>query len=112
MPDAGRVAFRRRQPGDPVFTRTPKDDADGGATAGRRIRCPQCGWQPSRSSRWSCAPVGPPENYPAGCGTIWNTFDTGGRCPGCDHTWEWTSCLSCLGWSRHLEWYEDEDDGD
>jgi hypothetical protein len=41
-----------------------------------------------------------------GCGARWNTFTTRGKCPGCRHQWQWTSCLRCLGWSLHEDWYE------
>lgn len=108
----GGLDLRRRQPGDPVYVRRPDTTPGGDATGTRRIRCPQCDWQPSESSRWSCVRVGPPENYSEGCGTVWNTFETGGQCPGCQHVWEWTSCLACFTWSRHVEWYEtDAGDG-
>jgi hypothetical protein len=73
-----------------------------------RVRCPLCGWRPSSSSRWCCRPFETPEPFFAGCGTIWNTFSTRGQCPGCNHQWRWTSCLSCHGWSRHEDWYEEE----
>lgn len=66
----------------------------------RRIRCPKCGWVPARSDRWSCGP--------GGCGHVWNTFETGAQCPGCERTWEETACLRCSQWSRHQDWYEDE----
>jgi hypothetical protein len=79
-------------------------------TPGLRIRCPHCGWVPGSSDRWFCGSEGPPERY-AGCGTSWNTFRTRGRCPGCDHQWQWTACLACGGWARHEEWYE-SDEGD
>ena len=59
------------------------------------IRCPRCGWQPGPSDRWRCS-----------CETVWNTFDTGGRCPGCSHQWTMTACLACHEWSPHLAWYE------
>src|SRR5438132_1271570 len=70
------------------------------------IRCPRCGWRPSASSRWSCDPVEGPEPPFQGCGTVWNTFSTRGRCPGCSHWWRWTSCLRCSEWSPHEDWYE------
>jgi hypothetical protein len=70
------------------------------------IRCPLCGWRPSASSRWCCLCAGTPEPPFDSCGTVWNTFSTGGRCPGCDHQWQWTSCLRCAGWSPHVDWYE------
>jgi hypothetical protein len=73
----------------------------------RRIRCPLCDWQPTRDSRWCCAGALTPEAPFGGCGTVWNTFDTAGRCPGCDHQWVWTSCLRCGGWSLHEDWYGD-----
>jgi hypothetical protein len=77
-----------------------------------RVRCPHCAWQPTAGDRWTCAKQGPPENY-LGCGTIWNTFSTRGRCPGCDHQWQWTCCPKCDAWARHDEWYttDDEDGG-
>jgi|SRR5919108_5149151 hypothetical protein len=71
-----------------------------------RIRCPLCKWRPSPSSRWSCYVLGTPEPLFDWCGTVWNTFSTGGRCPGCRHQWRWTSCLRCQGWSLHIDWYD------
>jgi hypothetical protein len=62
-----------------------------------RIRCPACGWQPDKSSTWSCSP---------GCGQVWNTFETCGVCPGCEKQWEKTACLRCGVWSPHDDWYE------
>ncbi len=73
-----------------------------------RIRCPKCNWQPRASSRWYCADCLEPEFYLEGCGTAWNTFDTRGKCPKCDHIWRWTSCLSCAQWSLHEDWYTSE----
>jgi hypothetical protein len=60
-----------------------------------RIRCPRCCWRPDQSSRWLCS-----------CGTVWNTFLTGGLCPGCAHQWSRTMCLACQRWSLHDDWYE------
>jgi hypothetical protein len=71
-----------------------------------RIRCPNCNWQPERSSLWTCMPAGAPEFFRGGCGHSWNTFDTGGRCPGCRHQWRFTMCLKCQTWSPHDDWYE------
>jgi hypothetical protein len=65
----------------------------------RRIRCPQCHWEPSRHDAWRCSP---------GCGHVWNTFDTAGRCPGCSTQWTSTACLRCHVWSAHDDWYVDE----
>lgn len=78
-----------------------KDDTDF-----QRIRCPHCKWQPTAASRWFCADADAPEFFYGGCGTMWNTFKTRGKCPGCNHQWKWTSCLRCAGWSRHEDWYE------
>jgi len=64
--------------------------------------------RPDASSRWCCHPHETPEPFFPGCGTVWNTFSTRGRCPGCDHQWLWTSCLSCGEWSLHQDWYEYE----
>jgi hypothetical protein len=58
------------------------------------IRCPQCKWRPRTESRWRCK-----------CGHIWNTFDTGGICPGCLHEWKATQCLECGVMSPHSDWY-------
>jgi len=70
------------------------------------IRCPLCAWRPTRHSEWSCIGAHSPEGGFAGCGTVWNTFLTRGRCPGCSHQWRWTSCLRCAAWSLHDDWYE------
>jgi len=40
-----------------------------------------------------------------GCGTRWNTFWTGGVCPGCGYCWEITACLACKRFSLHKDWY-------
>jgi hypothetical protein len=70
------------------------------------IRCPQCDWRPVASSRWQCTGAGTPEAPFTGCGATWNTFVTGGVCPGCSHQWRWTSCHRCREWSPHDEWYD------
>ncbi|MEZ5426537.1 MAG: hypothetical protein R2747_09750 [Pyrinomonadaceae bacterium] len=77
----------------------------------KRIRCPLCKWQPVASSRWYCVSVGFPEHFPDGCGTVWNTFDTRGKCPGCNHQWRWTTCLYCHRESLHEDWYEKDEGG-
>ena len=77
--------FRKKQ--------TDQDSGDGG----RRIRCPQCKWEPSRGDRWHCDAV---------CGHIWNTFETRGLCPACNKQWRETACLRCHNWSPHDDWYE------
>jgi hypothetical protein len=71
-----------------------------------RIRCPHCKWQPEKTSRWFCAPMGAPEFFKGGCGTRWNTFDTSGKCPGCNYVWKHTSCLACEKTALHEDWYE------
>jgi hypothetical protein len=70
-----------------------------------RIRCPHCGWQPAASSVWSCEGSDGGQPGFGGCGTVWNTFTTRGRCPGCSHRWRWTVCLRCGGWALHEDWY-------
>jgi hypothetical protein len=80
------------------------EDSDGR----RGIRCPLCRWQPDRSCKWQCGDAGPPENFQGGCGTVWNTFETSGKCPGCGHQWRFTSCFACLQWSPHEAWYFEE----
>jgi hypothetical protein len=67
-----------------------------------RIRCPRCAWQPRRHDLWICRPE---------CGFVWNTFETGGVCPGCGHQWRETKCLACKRWSPHLAWYAPAEDG-
>jgi DNA-directed RNA polymerase subunit RPC12/RpoP len=73
----------------------------------RGIRCPRCQWRPDSSSRWCCQAADAPEPFFQGCWTEWNTFTTGGRCPGCGHQWRWTLCLACVEWSLHEDWYEE-----
>jgi hypothetical protein len=96
----------KRDPGrNPVIVPTVAPDED---DAFGRIRCPLCAWRPGRSARWCCSRVDEPERFTEGCGTVWDTFSTGGRCPGCQHQWRWTMCLRCGGWSLHGEWYEED----
>jgi hypothetical protein len=71
------------------------------------VRCPLCAWRPTTASRWCCWWDEGPEPYFAACGAQWNTFTTRGRCPGCQHQWQWTSCLRCGEWSPHDDWYEE-----
>ena len=71
-----------------------------------RIRCPLCHWRPDSSSSWCCVVENTPEPPFNWCGTSFHTFRTRGRCPGCQHQWQWTSCLSCHEWSLHEDWYE------
>ncbi len=67
------------------------------------IYCPQCKWRPQPESRWICRPV---------CGTVWNTFWTGGLCPGCGFAWQWTVCLACDKLSPHKDWYHFPEHGE
>ena len=100
--------FKRPEPGKGlrIFT-LPKDEDEGNAS--ERIRCPLCEWHPTPASTWCCLGEGTPEPPFSWCGTVWNTFSTHGRCPGCAHQWTWTSCLRCGGFSLHEDWYECED---
>ena len=103
-------ALHHARPGGNVSTRPRFDvDVEIDENAGR-IRCPVCAWTPGRGSRWYCGTCPEPEGYLDGCGTMWNTFDTRGLCPGCQHQWRWTSCLACHQWSLHEDWYEQDDD--
>jgi hypothetical protein len=74
------------------------------------IRCPLCRWRPTAESRWRCVAFGTPEPPFDACGTVWNTFSTRGRCPGCDHQWRWTTCPRCEEYSLHEDWYEERTD--
>jgi hypothetical protein len=73
------------------------------------IRCPLCKWRPKKSDEWMCWDCDHPEYFYEGCGTEWNTFETQGVCPTCLHQWEWTSCFNCFLWSKHVDWYENDD---
>ena len=79
------------------FKETDRKTGSSTTTRGRKIRCPRCAWQPRKTDRWMCA-----------CGHTWNTFDTGGVCPGCDAAWKETQCLKCHQWSLHKDWYDDD----
>ena len=76
-----------------------------------RIRCPACKWRPEAASRWTCYDLFGTEHPRGGCLTEWNTFDTRGRCPGCNHKWIRTTCLRCHVHSLHEDWYENEQSG-
>lgn len=67
------------------------------AADGSTIRCPKCGWVPVQEARWGCK-----------CGHVWNTFETRGLCPACQHQWEVTLCYGCHETSRHADWYHQE----
>ena len=67
---------------------------DTSSTGGSGIRCPRCRWEPQKSDAWACT-----------CGHLWNTFDTGGVCPGCLKQWLVTCCPNCGEWSPHSDWY-------
>ena len=69
---------------------------------GGKIRCPKCGWEPSKDSRWYCGTADT-------CGHCWNTFETRGVCPACNKQWRETACLSCDKWSPHDDWYVRDD---
>ncbi len=68
-----------------------------------RIACPKCDWAPDGGAYWSCT-----------CGYVWNTFDTGGRCPRCEKQWKKTQCIphrgGCYSWSFHEDWYRGLDE--
>jgi hypothetical protein len=97
------LLLREHTGADLVTWGTTDREKDEGFT---NIRCPLCGWQPSASSRWCCDPTDAPEPVFEGCHTVWNTFLTQGRCPGCSHQWQWTICFRCEQWSLHEDWYE------
>jgi hypothetical protein len=69
----------------------------------RAIHCPKCRWIPGEADRWQCTIDD--------CGTVWNTFWTGGVCPGCGHAWRNTECLACCKFSPHAQWYHDPSPG-
>lgn len=102
MIEIGYAALKRDPAWRPVVIDEIRDDARPGEP---RIRCPLCKWEPRRSSVWTCWECPVPEGLARGCGTSWHTFDTGGRCPGCQHQWRWTICLACGCWSPHADWY-------
>lgn len=107
-----RLDLRRGSKDAPLVHDRPDERAGGDEEAiFGRIRCPQCSWQPVPSSMWSCVSVGAPEHFSEGCGEVWNTFLTRGRCPGCAHQWRFTSCLRCSQWSLHEDWYEEPGQG-
>jgi hypothetical protein len=82
------------EPGIDIGNKT--SDRGGGPT-GPRIRCPKCKWEPREGDKWGCT-----------CGHTWNTFDTGGVCPGCMRQWKITQCLQCHEYSAHSDWYGED----
>jgi len=93
----GPMQFLQRQRAPSITSPASEDERDQPTSRGRRIRCPQCQWEPRRDDRWRCD-----------CGNDWNTFDTYGECPHCGKRWHMTQCLSCGEWSPHEKWYESE----
>lgn len=88
----------------PITVNVVERDGEGAFSG---IRCPLCHWRPLASSLWCCDCRGTPEPAFDACHTTWNTFASRGRCPGCGHQWQWTSCLSCDEFSLHEAWYEE-----
>ncbi len=93
------------QPMEALRRHEPDEGQDGGVSAdpsavhthdGPRIRCPKCTWEPRATDMWSCE---------SRCRMLWNTFDTGGRCPRCQKQWLVTECLRCHQFSFHVDWY-------
>lgn len=86
-----------------LFTRKPKlfELLDDLRNRRERVRCPACGWQPSKADAWCCTPDG--------CGHVWNTFETRALCPGCSKQWTYTECLRCHVSSAHEDWYEPDE---
>jgi hypothetical protein len=67
-------------------------------TTGRPdVACPGCRYVPSPYDRWVCAPDG--------CGNVWDTFETGAKCPVCDAQFPWTTCPACGQTFPHRAWY-------
>jgi len=97
------MAYRKTPETDEILKNLEKVED---TTDFNRIRCPLCKWSPDKSSQWFCADCDAPEFFYGGCGNIWNTFETRGKCSACAYQWRWTSCLRCAGWSRHEDWYE------
>jgi hypothetical protein len=64
-----------------------------------KIYCPKCEWRPEPHHKWVCD---------VNCRTMWNTFETHGRCPGCGKQWRVTQCLACCAFSPHDDWYHEE----
>jgi hypothetical protein len=90
---AAGTVFRPVREVEPA-TPTRTGDSSGDDSGPPRIRCPKCNWSPRAEDRWQC-----------NCRHIWNTFDTGGVCPGCMHQWKVTQCLRCGQMSPHSDWY-------
>lgn len=97
------MAYRKTPETDEILKKLEKVED---ATDFNRIKCPLCKWSPDKSSQWFCADCDAPEFFYNGCGNIWNTFETRGKCSMCAYHWTWTSCLRCAGWSKHEDWYE------
>jgi hypothetical protein len=66
---------------------------------GANVSCPFCGWKPQEGDLWVCDE----------CKTKWNTFQTHGKCPGCDKQFIDTQCKKSSGGcgqvSLNVEWY-------
>jgi hypothetical protein len=60
------------------------------------IRCPKCEWEPDGHPHWYCDK----------CRHVWNTFETGGKCPVCSYVHKETICIACHVISPHADWYE------
>ena len=110
MTDVAPWSLKRGSLPRDLIDKLTKDLEDQHKSGAPRVRCPLCYWEPGPFSRWTCVPFDHPEYFKDGCGTNWHTFETGGVCPGCQHKWQYTACLQCVGWSPHEDWYVTDDE--
>lgn len=64
-----------------------------------QLKCPNCAYIPDGGEDWNCQ----------ACGSEFDMFVAGGRCPSCDFVHELTPCIpwkgGCDRISPHLDWY-------
>lgn len=58
------------------------------------VRCPACGAHPPIGAFWNCP-----------CGNRLDTFETGGRCPKCNRSFDGTACGACGQVHPLAHWY-------
>ena len=58
------------------------------------LRCPGCGWVPFALDAWKCKE----------CGFVWDSFQTDGVCPRCDHAHDEAACVRCRRIFPNRQW--------
>jgi len=93
------IEVKEGRPDEPAGPVAGRDNSAENRERRTKIRCPKCTWEHDWNPHWGCER----------CHAIFDTFVTRATCPDCAKTWADTLCPSCSRWSRHDDWYCEDD---